>query len=325
VIGRALEWLAYVGVRVFVIFVAYLPRTAAYTLCKTLAAGFYYLDSRHRHIGMVNLRIAFPEQTEAWRKRTLKESFKLLGVHAVEICKFSRITPEGLARRIQYESEADRRHYLTARASGRGVLFITAHISAWELLPAAHAVMTRPLHVVVRPLNNPYLNRWVTELRTRFGNHVVSKKNALRRLMRLLANGEDVGLLIDQNVQEKDGVYTTMFGHSACAASGPAALALKTGSPVIAGFLLPAEKPGHFRIRFYPPLDLIQTGDYERDVVANTGLFMSYIEKVVREHPACWLWGHRRFQTQPDGRHPYVFTSRARRADIVGETSDSDC
>jgi KDO2-lipid IV(A) lauroyltransferase len=221
------------------------------------------------------------------------------------VSRLTRCTPEDIRRRVRYETGLGLEHYHRARQTGLGVLFLTAHISAWELLPSAHSVLGHPLRFVVRPLDNLYLDQWVTGLRSRFGNQVISKFGSLRDIFRSLRNGEDVGLLIDQNVQEKDGVFAPLFGRPAATTAAAAMLALKTGAQVVMGFIVPEDLRGHYRIRFYPPLTAESSGDRELDVVRNTAIYNAHIEQVLREFPHNWLWGHRRFRTQPDGSNPY--------------------
>ncbi len=285
--------------------VARLPSGLAYPLCEAAAGLVHALDHKHRRIGLVNLRIAFPDRSEDWRRNVLRESYRRIGDHFVEVSRLTRCSREDIRRHVRYDEGLGLEHYLEARKTGRGVLFLTAHISAWELLPSAHSVLGHPLKFVVRPLDNLYLDRWVTDLRSRFGNQVLSKFGSIRDLLRAIRSGEDVGLLIDQNVQEKDGVYAPFFGKPAATTAAAAMLALKTGAVVVMGFMVPDDVRGHYRIRFYPPLKTENTGNREADLVRNTTVYNAHIERVIREFPSCWLWGHRRFRTQPDGSSPY--------------------
>jgi KDO2-lipid IV(A) lauroyltransferase len=249
--------------------------------------------------------MAFPNQKHNWRRRILRESFLRVADHFVEVCRLPRVSADELERRIFYEPGHGLEHYEAARAGGKGVIFLTGHIGPWELLPLAHAVLGNPLNVVVRPLDNPFVDRWMTRVRSRFGNRVINKSSSLRQILRLLGRGEDVGMLIDQNVQEKDGVFVPFFGHTACTTVSPAALALRTKTPVVIGFLLPTRRRRRYRIRFYPPIEVNASEDRDSDLARYTTLFNRYIEEVITEHPDCWLWGHRRFRTQPDGSDPY--------------------
>ncbi len=304
---RVLDGIVALLVRGFFALLGRIPRTPARLLCRRIADLFFWFDARHRRIGLINLEIAFPEQSLQWRRRVLRDSFRRLGDLAVEISRFPRISPARLGRRFAYEPGRGLENYQSARAAarGRGILFVTAHVSAWEILPAAHAVQANPLSFVVRPLDNPGLDRWVNGWRHRFGNRTLAKQHVMRPILRALAAGRDVGFLIDQNVQEREGVYAPLFGKPASTTASVAALALKTGLPVVCGFVHPAGPKDRFQIRFYPPLFFTPSQDARADLLQATSRLNEHLEAVIREFPDCWLWGHRRFRTQPDGSDPY--------------------
>ena len=305
-VKKALDWFLYVVIRVSLFLLSWTPRFLAHFICRTVAAWGYRVDSKHRSVGMTNLAIAFPGRSVGWRRRVLRDSFLQLGDQAVELSRLPTMRSAEMCRRVRYESQYGLTNYLEARNTGKGVLFVTAHMSAWELLPAAHAARGYPLSFLVRRLDNPWLDRWSETIRCRFGNHVVDKRRALRKVMRLIQEGKDVGFLLDQNVQESEGVYAPLFGRPASTSSSAAALAVRTEAPVVLGFLRPDYRLGFYRIRFYPALHARPEEDPETEILRLTAEINRHIEEVIREFPSHWLWGHRRFQTQPDGRHPYV-------------------
>jgi Kdo2-lipid IVA lauroyltransferase/acyltransferase len=304
---NAADLMGYAAVRSLGGMLGALPDSVAYPAAEALGSVVYRLDRRHRAIGMTNLAFAFPERPMGWRLRVLEASFRQVGVHVVEASRLNRLSAETIRRKADYEEGFGLEHFEAARREADGgILFVTAHVSAWELLPLAHAVRGRPLSFVVRPLENPRLDRWISRWRNRFGNRLISKHGSIRRLLKAMKDGWDVGLLIDQNVQEKDGVFAPFFGRPACTTAAAALLALRTGAPVVAGFILPTLVRGRYRIRFYPPMKAEGAASNPLDVVETTSRFNRRVEEVVREYPHCWLWGHRRFQTQPDGRDPYA-------------------
>lgn len=303
---RGLDWLVYILVRGFFLLLAILPRWLAHRFCWLLADLVYLLDGKHRRIGLINLDLAFPDQSPEWRRRVLRNSFREQGDQAVELSRLKGLDRNEAERRIPYEPGRGVENYLKAREQGRAVIFVTAHISTWEILPAAHAAHGYPLSFVVRPLDNPLLDAWLERLRSRRGNRAIGKAVAVRRAFRILKEGGDVGFLIDQNIQAKEGVFVPFLGQMACTTPSVAALALKTGCPVVPGFIYPSSELGRYTIRFYPPIEVIPSGDEEQDLVRYTAEFNSYIDAMIREFPHCWLWGHRRFATQPDGSNPYA-------------------
>ena len=295
----------YLAVRGFVEIVGFLPRFIAYPLCRGLAGLVYLADAKHRRIGMINLKIAFPGSDERWRRHVLLESYRQQGHHTVELSRLNRQEASEIRSRVSYEPGRGLENYLEAKNRTGSVIFLTAHVSCWELLPAAHALAGYPLGFVVRPLDNPYLESWVTRIRSWPGNQVLPKRHSMRSILRGLSQGSDVGLLIDQNTQRKDGVFVPLFGRLASTHAGVAVLALRTSHPVVPGFIYPGRRRGYYRIRFYPAVALVRTGNDEEDARTNTARFNRYIEEMVREFPHCWLWGHRRFHTGNGGADPY--------------------
>src|SRR5262249_33489850 len=181
---------------------------------------------------------------------------------------------------------------------GRGLLCLTAHFGNWELLAAAHALTgLPPLNVVVRPLDNPFLDALVAEGRSRAEVRSIPKREALKGVRAALARNECVGILLDQHAGSH-GVFVPFFGQLASTSRSLAVLALKTGAPVVPAFIhrLPG---GAQRAPPASPLPLVRTGALEHDVEVNTARFTEVIERQVRAHPEQWFWVHRRWKSQP--------------------------
>ncbi len=299
--GTLGAFLVYALVRLFLGLLALLPLRMAYALTGRLGRLLSFVTARHREIGLRNLAIAFPDQSPAWRLETFRRSYQRLGHLAVEVARLPYLSRARAAARVHYEVGRGLENYQRAREMGGGVLFVTAHISAWELLPSAHALLGHPLTFVVRPLDNPFLESWSKRIRGHFGNRTLPKNNVLRSVVKVLREAEDIGFLLDQNVQEKEAVFVPFFGQPAATSPAVAALAIRTGAPIVAGFIYPEDWEGHYSIRFYPPIVAAE----QDTVAALTARLNALIEEVIREYPDCWLWGHRRFHTQPDGSSVY--------------------
>ncbi|HEY3131725.1 MAG TPA: lysophospholipid acyltransferase family protein [Acidobacteriota bacterium] len=283
-----------------------LPRPLAYALACGAVDVYYLFDKRHRRVGLINLQIAFPGQSDAWRQRILKRSYRNLGKLVVEVSKFPKLTSKIISRRVSY-SEGSLQRYLRAKEKRLGLLYLTAHISSWELLPFAHALYGHPLSFLVRPLNNPDLNRVLDSYRVRSGNRVIPKKNAIRPMLKVLKEKGDVGILIDQNVSPEEGVFAPLFGKEACTTNGLAMIALRAQAPVLPAFLLPAKKLGHYLIYFGEEVPLCQSGSVEENVRDTTARFNQVLEDIVRQYPECWLWVHKRWKTRPPGDEQIVY------------------
>ena len=298
--GKTQEYLEYAAVRALVSGLGALPRTAAVAAGRALGRAAYTLAGGLRRTGMRNLELAFPEMNEDERKRILRGTFLSLGRQLGEVSQFPSISRERLREVAEYHSE-DVKLLDVARERGRGVIFLTSHLGAWELLCFAHSALYEPISFLVRPIDNPRIDAFVERLRTRFGNRPIDKKAAARAALRLLKDGGTLGVLADLNTQEREGVFVPFFGHLACTTAGVATLALRTDATVIPVCAPWDECRKKFVFRGGPVIELVRTGDDRRDVEVNTANFTAAIERHVRAFPDQWLWIHKRWKTRPQG------------------------
>jgi len=275
-----------------------LPRSLSRAAAIALSWTIYLVHIRLRHVGMRNLKLAFPEKTRRERARILRGVFTSLGRQLAEVCLFPTYTPENVGKVVVYDGFEN---FERALARGKGLLFLTAHLGAWELSAFTHSLYGHPLHIVMRPLDNVYLDSLMRRYRTMHGNSTVDKDDFVRGLLSAMKAGETVGILMDTNMTPPQGVFTDFFGIPACTASGLARIALRTDAAVVPGFTIWDPGLRKYRLRFDTALKLIRTGNDDADVRANTALFTKVIEEYVRKYPDQWLWVHRRWKTRPAG------------------------
>jgi KDO2-lipid IV(A) lauroyltransferase len=209
--------------------------------------------------------------------------------------KFPALRASNVGNWIRYEGLE---HYTAAKAKGKGILIATAHLGNWELSAFAHALMSEPMHVMVRPLDNPLIDRLVERRRQLSGNRLLLKKDVALSVVRALKQNEAVGILIDQNASLEEGVFVDFFGRKACAGSAFAKLAARTGAAVVPGFALWEEAEKKYVLRFFP--ELAMTGDPQADTQA----IHSEFERIIRKYPDQWMWIHRRWKSRPPGESP---------------------
>jgi len=275
-----------------------LPRPLARAIGITLGLTVYTLHRRLRRVGLRNLSLAFPEMSDRERRRIVRGEFISLGRQLAEVCLFPRYTRENVSRIVVYEGFEN---FERAYARGKGVLFLTGHIGAWELSAFAHSLQGHPLSIVMRSLDNPYIDKLIQGYRTMHGNRTVDKDDFVRGLLSAMKAGETVGILMDTNMTPPQGVFVDFFGIPACTASGLARIALRTDAAVVPGFTVWDSKLRKYILRFDPAVELIRTADNESDIIANTAKFTKVIEEVIRQYPDQWLWVHRRWKTRPPG------------------------
>ncbi|MCA2968090.1 MAG: lysophospholipid acyltransferase family protein [Acidobacteriaceae bacterium] len=227
--------------------------------------------------------------------RVIDGVFRSIGRMLVCFARFPRINRENVGDWIRYEGFE---HYAAAKAKGKGVLFATLHLGNWELSAYAHALLTEPMHIVVRPLDNPLLDALVRARRMATGNIVIGKTDGIRPIYRALAANQAVGILVDQNVGLDDGLFVNFFGKKACVSPAFAKLAARTGTTVIPGYAVWSEAERKYILRFDPPVEI--TGN----TLIDTQRIQNALERAIRAYPDQWLWIHRRWKTRPWGEPP---------------------
>jgi len=244
------------------------------------------------------LRLAFPEWNGKQRRAAIRGMVRQLGWMGAEFARFPRYTKENIDRIVLLDGFEN---FATAQARGKGVLFLTGHMSAWELAPFAQALFGHPLHFLARAIENPRVDELITRYRCLGGNLPIEKNQSARAVLKVLAAGGTVGILADHNTLLGESVFVDFFGIPASTTAGLARFALHTDAAVVPGFLHWDSALRKYRLCFEPALELMRTGDDATDIRENTQRFTRVIENYVRRYPDQWLWLHRRWKTRPPG------------------------
>lgn len=272
-----------------------LPRRVAQPVANAYAKLLDLAVPKLRRTVRTNLSFAFPELESTTREALINGVFRNIGRLLVALAKFPSIRRDNVKQWIRYEGLDN---YWRAKEKGKGVLVATAHLGNWELSAFSHALMSEPMNVMVRPLDNPLIDRMVETRRQMSGNKLIFKKEAVRTVLRALQQNEAVGILIDQNTTPQEGVFIDFFGKKACASSAFVKLAAHSGAAVVPGFALWSETEQKYILRFFSEVEM------NGDVTADTQRIHSLFEEVIRQHPDQWMWIHRRWKTRPPGEGP---------------------
>ncbi|MGH9257535.1 MAG: lysophospholipid acyltransferase family protein [Vicinamibacterales bacterium] len=278
------------------VLVRLLPMVAVRALGRGIGKVAYLLDGPHTRTALDNLAKAFPGRLPSERRALARNMFAHFGALLFELLKFGTWSREQMLAAIECEGEDRVRQAL---AQGRGVLFFTGHFGYWEIHAVAHALQIEPISVLARPLDNPLLDAMLDRIRTSTGNRVIQRRGAVRPILRDLAAGRGIAILIDQHLHESDAVHVDFFQRQAATTSALAALALRTGAPVIPVFALPLPR-GRYWLIYEHPIEppLADTPDAVREF---TQRCTDVLEMYVRRHPDLWLWMHRRWRDQEPG------------------------
>jgi len=288
------RFLEYVLAGGFYYAVRLMPYSAAMRLGGLLGVLAYRIDGRHRGITEEALSTSFPEKSPEEISAIGRTVFRNLGYLAVEFICSDRLAKKPLEEVFEFVNYGS---FVEAYDKGKGVLLLTGHLGSWELMAVAQSIKNPKLTIVVRPLDNPYLEDAVSRVRTRFGNRLINKNKGMREILRALGRGESIGILLDQSVAKKEGVFVDFFGRPACTNIGLALIAARTKAPVIPAFTRRVSMYRH-EIIIGEELPLIDTGDRDADILANTQAYTKVIEDFIRKYPDQWFWMHRRWKTK---------------------------
>jgi KDO2-lipid IV(A) lauroyltransferase len=246
----------------------------------------YKLDPKHRERADANLKLAFPDWSDAKRHETVKEVFRHFGRMAGDFAR----TPLRTRQELLDSAELDGIENIEAAVSqGKGVLAVTCHLGNWERFGHIAVASGYPLSVVARDANQSGVQERLQQLREFNGMKVIARGRAMREILQSLKNKEVVALLPDQNSGE---CYVPFFGKPAGTVMGPAILHLRTGAPLLPAYCL-RTGTGSYRMTVKPPID---TSDCDGDPAAITAKVNLAIENAVREAPEQYLWMHDRWK-----------------------------
>ena len=236
-----------------------------------------------------NLRLAFPDMSEAERERVLVAQWDGFGRTFAEFSLMDRILPS--TGRVEVVN-VERLHQIAAERLP--VVFISGHLSNWEVMPAAIVDSGVTCQMTYRAANNPYVDDRIKKSRFRYGVRLFAPKggDGARELLEAMGRGESVALMNDQKFN--GGVAAPFFGHLAHTAPGPTRLALRFGT-VLQPMSVQRTKGARFKVVVHDPIIVPRTSDRTADIEAGVRLINRFMEDRIRERPEEWFWVHKRW------------------------------
>lgn len=248
-----------------------------------------------RRVVEAQLRAAFPERDDAWRRRVAREAYEHLGREGIMVLRLSRLGREDVLEATDVDGIDALRAAVDA---GTGAVLMTGHFGNWEIGGASVAARDVPLDVVAQSQANPLTDRLINRARERLGMTVIQKGGATRAALRSLRRGRVVALVADQDARRR-GVFVPFFGRPASTHRGPAVLALRSGAPVFMGTAV-RQDDGRYRVTIRPvPVPVADTPEEQADRL--TAELTAALEDAIRAEPGQYLWQHRRWKTAPRG------------------------
>ncbi|MEK6656035.1 MAG: lysophospholipid acyltransferase family protein [Nitrospirota bacterium] len=294
---RFIRGVIYYGLRIVVYIASGIPMKTGLRISEFLGKLVYYIFKREKKKTIRNLKAAFPEKNETEIRSIAIGCFENLGKGLFELINLPKLNKDNLNKIVKIEGED---YVKEALLKGKGFIFVTGHIGNWELMGAVFGIKGYKVNVIAAPLYDNRINELLIRQRAVHNVRVILRgsHNIKREIIKALHNNESLSMLIDQDTKVP-GVFVDFFGRQAYTPLGAASIALRTGSPVLMGFITRQSDNTH-KITIGPTLNLINTGDRESDIRENTLLFTKIIEKQIRKTPEQWVWMHNRWKKQPE-------------------------
>ncbi len=278
--------------RTMVAFVRLFPFRVVQKLGRAFGNLIFTVVRFRRKLVFDNLSRAYPDKNDDDITALAKATYQNLFNAFFEIFYLDKLSAEEIKKIVSFP-DAEKINEILNR--GKGLIILTGHYGSWELAALATAIYAPNKYtVIVQQQRNPYVDKFMTEMRTRFGSRMVPMKNAFREGLKALSNNEIVALIADQSGPES-GIYVDFFGRPASTHQGPAIFQVRSGAPMIAVMLI-REQDGKCRLE----VEEIETenivGTNEEKIFTVTERHVKKLEKYVRAHPDHWLWMHKRWK-----------------------------
>ena len=246
----------------------------------------YCLAVSQRRIVNRNLRFCFVDSSPQQIQSKSKHIFQHFGITILELLQMAYLSKQELVSKVRVENIEI---LIKAIAEQKGIVLITAHLGNYEVAAqSVPCILGQQMSAVAKKLRNVRLNRFIHNLRTRFGNKVIYKKGALPEIMQTLREGAIVGIMMDIS-RRFDGVEVSFFDRRATATPAAALLGLRCKSPIIPAFCHRNPK-GELIVRVEPPVEIRRSSDLRSDLQFNTQLITDRVERAVRNYPEQWNW-----------------------------------
>ena len=294
-------YIIYLLLRGFSLIINLLPENFSLWIGRQLGNGMYHVDLEHRKVAIQNLHIAFgQEKSESEIQGIARRTFQNLGMMAVEFFRIPKMDAEMFKERVKIEGLEEALKLLEKK---KGALLLIGHFGNWELMGLMSKVIGNPIMVIAKPMKkNRWVDEFITKIRNASGLEVIPNVKASRKVMKALSQNRLVGILIDQRAKRSEGVWVDFFGKKAPSTPALAVLGMRTGAPILPVFMIRNGFQKH-RLLIQEPLQLVDTGDVNKDVETNTQLINHTLESMIRQYPDQWFWVHRRWERKKRVHH----------------------
>lgn len=293
-----LDWILYAILRLLVGILSLFSIRVNLCIARFFGRCFWKYFKQGRERVLQNLKAASPERDLAWYTQIGRRSFEHLAMLVVGIFFMPRlVTLETDKKYVKFHNVEEMKWRMKF---GPGMIWVTAHYGNFELIGWLLSLMGFKINVIVRPLDNPFVDRWLTSIREFTGQKLINKNSAMKKLKIIMAQRTILGVAPDQDAGSK-GLFVNFFGKKASAHKSVALLAIKYKLPVCVVYARRRENQFFFDVGVNRMILPEEWADKAEPLKWITQEYTKAIEQFIQNDITQYWWVHRRWKTRPRG------------------------
>jgi KDO2-lipid IV(A) lauroyltransferase len=271
-----------------------LPSKVRKAFFSSLAYIAYLLSKKYRNVVRQNLNYAFDGELSKEEIRAItKYSFKNLFFNFLHLMEMRHMSDDALRKKVTLKN----REIVDAiHKQNRAVIYIASHYCSWELGAASLGTLIEPVAGVYKKMKNQEYESWLLEARAHFGNTNLEKTNVIKPLIKLIKAKKASGILIDTNINPREGVIIDFMGKPLRQTSTPAYLARKFDAAIVP-LSIRTDDEEHYELTIHPEIPVEKSDDEKADILKATQLQADWLAGLIREEPKFWFWLHKRWKS----------------------------
>lgn len=270
-----------------------MPRSWRKQIFFGIAKFSKLLSKKHQHIVRANLKHVYGDNLdEAFIEDIIDYGYQNLAINALFIIEAQHMSAEDLAKIVTIENL---NYVEQAKAQNRPIVFVTSHFGVWELAGSAISALVEPILIIYKKMKNPHFQNYLLNSRSHFRMSYTERHGALKALIKQMRMKKSTAILIDTNVNPRDGILVDFLGKKTRQITTPAYLSRKLDAALIPG-LIYTDDFNTYTIKLFPEIIIDKSDDANADIEKGTQEITNWLSEQIYEDPKNWFWMHRRWK-----------------------------
>jgi KDO2-lipid IV(A) lauroyltransferase len=291
-----IDWLVYITLRILVGILLLFDVETNLRFARFLGRLLWRHYHRGRQRALENLRASYPDKDEKWYEMTGRKSCEQLVMLAVDVIFTPRLVKKNNWRQYSRFKNVERAKWLSKE--NKGLLFVTGHYGNFEIIGYMMGLFGFNVYSIARPLDNPFISRYLYGVRENAGQKIIDKKGAAELFDKVASTGATLCFIADQDAGQK-GIFVDFFGRKASTYKSIGLLAITNNIPIVVGYAKRIDDRFSFEMVVQRIIFPEEWANKDDPLLWVTAEYTKAIEKFVREDPTQYWWLHRRWKHRP--------------------------